>query len=372
MAKYSEAQDDALKALDSPKVIQAYDDGSLDFEFEGQKLAMGPDGNVMTPAEYLKKVYHPWQKKQKKKKAEKPAPIITSYGYSSKTPCERQPEQCKPRVIKHVAFDADDTIWTIKPYGIASNITGKLTLLDPDTVVEERPSYKPSAKKKKTSAFQPTLPPYDEGLRFKYGYRYGSDLGYEEQPEDFFLQQIDKQSKPTSKTALEVDEIVTVLTEDLSEEEKDSLGLASQDVQILPKSATHPKKKPEVAPTSKFSDPQKTYIRLMPGYRDLLDTLKEQGVTSSIISLNTEGTVKRIIEAFGLTDNYLDIRDSWANKGKVFNEQMKEFGYKPKEGIFIDDSLGHVEDVAKSGAIALQIGHDVKEIAQIVSYMTNA
>jgi len=377
MAKRSKAQEDALKALDNPKVIAEYDDGSIDFEFEGQKLAMGPNGSVMTPAEYMTKVYRPWQEKKKKEK--EPSWV---YAAPSKTPCERQPELCKPRVIRHVAWDADDTIWDIKPFGIASNISGPLTLLDPDTIVEERPPYKPPAAKKEI-VVQPTLEPYDEGLRYKFGYRYGHAFGYpaEEEPEDFFIRQIDKAiekktpgntgpEKP-SETALEVAQIMTELTEELPEKVKVSLGLATQDVKLIPVSATPPKEPVKKAKTT-FAEPARTEIKLMPGYRDLLDTLKERGVTNSIISLNTKGTVSRIIDKFGLTGHYLEIRDSWDNKGKVFNEQMKTFGYKPKETIFVDNLQSHVEDVAKLGAVPLVYGKDIKEVAQIVNYMTNA
>ncbi len=353
MEKSSEAQAKALKALDNPEILEHYDDGSIDINFEGRKLAMSPSGKVMTPSEYLKKIYKPWQESQAaKKETKKPkATTFLSHTYSSGTPCSRNPAQCKPREIKHVAWDADDTIWEIRPYGIASGITGKLTLLDPDTVVEERETYRPPAKE----SFQPELEPYDEGIRYKYGYRYGSTYGYpgdEEEPD------------------IELNKIVDTLTEELTDSEKEILGFTGQDVKLTAISAAPPKEPAEKIKTT-FQQPGKVYIKLMPGYRDTLDKLKEQGITSSIISLNTPGTVKRIIEKFGLTDEYLEIRDSGANKGTVFNEQMKTFGYKPQEAMFVDDNLGHVNDVAKSGAIALQMAKDIKEVAQIVRYMTN-
>ena len=186
MAKRSKAQIDALKSLNNPKVITEYDDGSIDFEFEGQKLAMGPNAAVMTPGEYMTKVYQPWKDKKgtaPKKEKKTTTPYVS---YSTKTPCERDPVLCEPRVIKHIAWDADDTIWEIKPYGIASNITGTLTLLDPDTVVEESPAYK--------LPVQPSLEPYGEVQDYKYGHRYGHKFDYpaQEEPEDFFLRQIDK------------------------------------------------------------------------------------------------------------------------------------------------------------------------------------
>ena len=373
MANRSKAQIDALKALGNPKVLAEYDDGSIDFTFEGQKLAMGPNATVMSPAEYITKVYRPWQAKQKKepKKPKEPAgkkkTTLSYFGIGSGTPCERKPELCTPRNIKHIAWDADDTIWDIKPYGIASNITGPLRLLDPDTVVEERPSYK-------TPTQQP-LAPSSEVQDYKYGHRYGHKFGYpaEEEPEDFFLRQIDKnigKGEP-SETSLEVSQIMTELTEELTQEEKDKLGLVGQDVQLITKTEVPPKE-PGKKDKTNFHEPGKIYIKLMPGYRDLLDRLKEQGVTNSIISLNTKGTVSRILEKFGIADHYLDIRDSWENKGKVFKDQMKNFGYKPQEAMFVDNTQSHVEDVAKSGAVPLVYGKDIKDVAQIVNYMTNA
>ncbi len=416
-AKYTQLQKDALKALGNPTVVKDYDDGSLDIIFEGATLAMSTDGQVMKPSEYMRKVYDPWKKKQEKKKEKGKKSAAPEYHFLPlKTPCEREPKLCAPRAIQHVAWDADDTIWEIKPYGIASNISGKLTLVDQDTVVEERTytKYKP---------VQPSFEPYDEGLRYKYGYRYGDQLGFTapdtyeldklwDKEGELYINELNQEelekvmdaiykmaptlgnkqdildelnvkyrlwpdpdgelediiddvlesTKPPSTTELEVEEIMKELTDELSESHKQALGLPTAEIKQLPPGKTEEKE----------THTSKTTIKLMPGFRDLLDTLKEQGVTNSIISLNTEGTVKRIIDKFGLSGNFLEIRDSWDKKGKVFNEQMKKFGYKPKESIFIDNTQSHVEEVAKSGAIPLVYGKDIKEVAQIVNYMTNA
>ena len=447
MAKRTPAQVIALRQLGNAEVIQTYDDLSIDFMFEGQKLAMGPDGEIMSPGDYLKKVYTPWQTK-KGKKAKTPAPSI--FAYSSETPCERNPILCEPREIKHVAWDADDTIWDIKPYGIAGNITGKLTLIDPDTVVEEREPYKPSEAWWKEE-WPPSLEPHDEGLRFKYGYKYTehnppysgfTDTAEEEEEDEDFLLKLQEGSEKTGReiaaklgvrfdgwqqgigmqftdvketgasfyanmemeaklklkekrelfkaaekppdTATEVEQIMAELTDELTDEHKATLGLTGQDVKLMLTSSTPirklkseefvgPPKQPIAKKTKKTTyEPQKTYIHLMPGYRDLLDKLKKDGVTNSIISLNTKDSVKRIIAKFGLTDHYLEIRDSYEKKGKVFNEQMKEFGYKAKDAMFVDNTKSHVEEVAKSGAIPLVYGVDIKDVAGIVEYMTNA
>ena len=44
---------------------------------------------------------------------------LLSFTYMT-TPCQERPQECKPRPIKHVIWDADDTLWDITPYGIAS------------------------------------------------------------------------------------------------------------------------------------------------------------------------------------------------------------------------------------------------------------
>ncbi len=44
---------------------------------------------------------------------------LLDFSYA-RTPCEEFPEECQPRTINHVVWDADDTLWDIKPFGIAS------------------------------------------------------------------------------------------------------------------------------------------------------------------------------------------------------------------------------------------------------------
>ncbi len=55
----------------------------------------------------------------------KPDPNFISYKdflrHTYDTPCSRFPEDCEPREIKHVVWDADDTLWDIKPFGLASS-----------------------------------------------------------------------------------------------------------------------------------------------------------------------------------------------------------------------------------------------------------
>ncbi len=371
----TEAQNDALKKLGNPQIVQSFNDHSIDIMWEGQRLAMAPDGRVMTVGEYMAEARlkkEKAEKKGKKGKKEdwwKTEKVIVPYKpYVSVTPCQAKPELCEPRPIKHVAWDADDTIWEIKPYGIASSITGKLERVDPDTVVETREPWKPVAKTEQLP-FEPEELT-DQGLRFKYGYRYGATAGYEEEPEEFWYRQIDKMS--AGKPAKELEPIMMELTEELSEKDKEFLGIIGKSVgeEVKLIEAPKPKKKKPVPkiPYATY-EPQRLTIKLMPGYRDLLEKLREKGITNSIISLNTKGTVSRIIDTFGLTDHFIEIRDSWESKKKVFDEQMKTYGISPKSSIFIDNAQMNVEDVAKSGALPLVFGKDVKEVAQILNYM---
>lgn len=47
--------------------------------------------------------------------------MIAWYNRERLTPCRANPERCENREIKHVILDADDTIWDIKPFGLAGN-----------------------------------------------------------------------------------------------------------------------------------------------------------------------------------------------------------------------------------------------------------
>ncbi len=46
---------------------------------------------------------------------------LLQYRYRD-TPCDVDPANCEPRKIKHVVWDADDTLWDVLPYGIASSV----------------------------------------------------------------------------------------------------------------------------------------------------------------------------------------------------------------------------------------------------------
>jgi predicted phosphatase len=287
------------------------------------------------------------------------------------TPCQSKPWVCKPRIVSFVAFDADDTIWDIKPYGIASSITGPLKRIDPDTVeAGEKPygygvSVKGKPKPKPPKAGQPYVP-----IRYRSPGWWKEPELWEKEPEQFFMEEMAEEEMP-GEEQLELEEIADELYGTLSKKDKEFLMKAGEvtgkQLSILP---FEPEKKPEEKPKYSF-EPRKVTIKLKPGFRDTLDTLNKKGIKCSIISLNTEGSVKRILDAFGLKDKFVQIDDTWDNKSTVFAKQMDKFKVNPCNAVFIDNMQSHVEGIAHQGALGLVFGHDVKDIAQVLSYIEN-
>lgn len=115
----------------------------------------------------------------------------------------------------------------------------------------------------------------------------------------------------------------------------------------------------------------KTVVKLKPTFRATLDELDKRGIPATVISLNTPGTVKRILEEFGLANRFVDIRDSWDNKGKVFAEQAQKLGIPECSALFLDDRKDHVEDVTKKCGLGLQIGagKDVQQPIEILKFI---
>jgi FMN phosphatase YigB (HAD superfamily) len=318
------------------KLIAQRPDGSLKIEIYGSYFLILPDGKVIgaykTEAEDAKikmpkyitapksvstqsiQIKKAELKKPEVKKAEsshawgeyeyssyKPASQIKEHSYYDKTFCQLEPECCKPREIKMVAWDADHTIWNM---GVtAAAVTGPLKKIDDDTVVELREPYK-----------QLKLQPKDE-----------------------------------------LEEIEMELTSGLSKQEQSKLlGIAEG-------------KQPEATKEQNY----RTVIKLFPTFRKTLDELEKRKIPSVIISLNTPGSVKRILKEFGLLDRFAEVRDSYDNKGKVYNEITRKSGICPCSGIFVDDNMTNIRDVSAKQGMALQIGKsgDIQEPIDIMPYI---
>jgi FMN phosphatase YigB (HAD superfamily) len=247
--------------------------------------------------------------------AVKVTPIKTEkkeYKPAYQSVCQEKPECCAPREIKAAYWDADHTIWDMP--GTAASVTGKLKKVDDNTVIELSSSsiYEPYYE---TTGYQ--LSETEEKLM----------LGLSEGEQDFLLKELEKEHgsviRPKSKEAKKTGEYI------------------------------------------------RTTIRLDPTFRKTLDELEKRGIHSSIISLNTPGSVKRILKEFGLDTRFKEIRDSYENKGSVFKELNHKFGVCPCNAIFIDDNLSNIDAVADKCGMALQIGKgkDIQSDLEVLKYI---
>lgn len=256
------------------------------------------------------------------KPAKKPGKYVpVSYG---KTPCQENPACCHPRKgIKALFFDADHTIWDLA--GTAAGVTGKLKKIDEATVVE-------------------------------LGKPWG---GYNYELPKYSRWNIEDYLSPEEKGLLE----------GLSVDEKDFLleEMAREHNEISERG----KGKGREGKEGSESESIRTTIKLDPTFRPLLDELDKRGIKSSIISLNTPGSVKRILKEFGLEDRFIEVRDSYENKGRVFQQITKKFGFCPCDSIFVDDGRGNVQDVSDKCGIGLQIGKgkDIEKIGDVMKYI---
>jgi len=286
--------------------------------------------------------------------AEEKKPKVTY----SQTVCQKRPEMCEPRRIEMVCWDADDTMWEIRPYGIASSVRGPFKKIDDDTLEAGHGTYygEPSPPKKPKEPEKP--PAATHPLRFTPSY---------------LLEEEDE----------ELAEIYEELSGELSGENKRLLEIASettgQQMKLIPMATGEKRKQwwerepppPEPPPVKKTYKSERITVKLLPTFRDTLSELEKRGIQSSIISLNTPGSVKDIIAAFGMTDRFVDIEDTWKNKGQVFRELTQKNKICPCNAMFVDNTLGHVNDVSKECGLALQIGKgkDVEVPIEILNFI---
>jgi len=336
------AQQKLMAEYDNPTIVTQRSNGDLVVLVKGKRRVFGYDGIDLAEEEFEKK----WGKDATK------APS-TKYAFTfGSTVCKEKPYFCKPREIEHVAWDADHTMWNLK-FGIASSVTGPLKKIDEDTVIELSGG--------RGKAVQPWLKPVTPTTGYQYTDYYsqlGEGYGYLEEVEP-------------EKSIEEIKEIMEGITEGLSNKDKEFLESISgttgeeQKVYQLP-----PGKPPEEKKTDK-EEHEVNRITLLPTFRQALDELGKRGIKSSVISLNTKDSVKRILEAFGIADRFIEIRDSWENKGKVFRDITDKHKLCPCKSIFVDDVYGNVSDVAKECGLALVIGKsgDVEKPMDIFKFI---
>lgn len=231
--------------------------------------------------------------------------------YPTKTICQEIPECCQPRQIKSVFWDADHTIWDLE--GTAASVTGTLKKMDDDTIVE--------------LSSRPRI--------------YGTEEPY----------------------AYEMSATEEEILKGLSPEERDFLiKELEKEHRVI--------RKPKAEKLQK-AEHVRTTIKLDPTFRKTLDELDKRNIPSSVISLNTPGSVKRILREFGLESRFAEIRDSYENKGKVFRELALKQHICPCDGLFVDDSRSNTEAVSENCGIALQIGKgkDITQTIDVLKYI---
>jgi phosphoglycolate phosphatase-like HAD superfamily hydrolase len=337
---------------------------------------------------------------------------LIEYAYY-KTLCQQRPECCEPRDIKMVMWDADDTMWNIEPYGIASNITGKLVKVNDDTVeVEEKypppkhayptvtPTKPPPPRKKKKRWWQEQvlqekfpewargnlpgqsaeeeLEEIEEELEESIKEEHKVPEGKQEKPvilDDISgWSQVQKNSvdnllKRYGKRACKVYDVRDDGTIDI--DCRGDLWALTKDGRLMGEQTVTPAPPALPPPKEETYKPRKVTITLLPTFRKTIDELKGKGIKSAIISLNSPGSVKRIVEAFGMLGDFVEVQDTWKNKGQVFDEIAKRNHICPCNAMFVDNTLNHVTDVAKKCGLALQIGKDkdVEKPIEIMRYI---
>ena len=356
-----------------------------------------------------------------------PKEELFEYAYS-KTVCQQRPEICKPREIRMVLFDADDTMWHIDPGQIASNITGTLTLVDPDTI-EVGPESPGAKKETRTTGY--TKPKKEKRKHLITEEEYGSwwkspppRTSKEPPPaEDEELESIqhelthsltDKQYRlleeaqekapepvqPPAKSekpvylddvrGLKVKQVIAVehLIKQYGQkqcritdvhDDGDLTITCGKEKWVMTTNGMLFEEKPLVKPPAEVTylpapvtyKPRKQTITLLPTFRETLQKLNDRKIPVTVISLNAPGTVKRIVDAFGLGDKILEVHDTWENKGEVFAEITKAHKIAPWEALFIDNTASHVDDVSRKCGFGLVIGKgkDVEKPLDIMKFI---
>ena len=327
---------------------------------------------------------------------------VLEYAADMTTPCQKKPWTCQPRPVKAVFFDADGVLWHIKPGVIATNVRGPFKLIDENTLEAGEEPYTPTK-----------APSSKEKRAWKWG-RKSSELTGDEEKLDQMSEELSRiseelvESLPETQRQVFFDEWMDFHEPGQPEEEGPPKKKLKWDpaVQAWYEQKQYgwirmswvdapppPKKRNEVElrivegkhraapstlgrpalpppPPPKPVEPRKITVTLLPTLRDTLTELKKRGIKTSVISLNAPGTVKAILKGFGLDDSFVEIRDSWENKGKVFQEMTSSLKIAPWNTLFVDDTLTHISDVSKACGLALHMGRDVQKPADILRYIT--
>lgn len=194
---------------------------------------------------------------------------LLKYTYE-RTPCETKPDECMPRKVKHVIWDADDTIWTVFPHGIASYCHPPFEKLNNNTLSGR------------------------------------CDVAFYHKTNGIEIKREQKESQ----------------------------------------------------------------IILKPKFIETLEKLKEKGIGSSIASNNNPGSVDKVLEGFGIKNEFTSIQSDWNPKIYQVLKIMKETGISGKDIIYVDDNVANAVDVqSKHGALSLAMGYDIISPDEVLNFI---
>jgi magnesium-dependent phosphatase-1 len=118
-------------------------------------------------------------------------------------------------------------------------------------------------------------------------------------------------------------------------------------------------------------------VRLQPGARELLDTLRERGILISIASWNEPAPAFAILETLGLRDYFVHPKVEFhPYKERMVSDLVQELTaegvrVRPEEILYVDDRALHFKRVrhAVGPVQTLQAGVDIRDLRDVIGYL---
>ncbi len=118
-------------------------------------------------------------------------------------------------------------------------------------------------------------------------------------------------------------------------------------------------------------------VRLQPGARALLDTLRERGILISTASWNEPAPTFAILETLGLRDYFVHPKVEFhPYKERMVTALVQELSeegvrLRPEEILYVDDRALHLRRVRRAvGPVqTLQAGVDIRDLHDVIDYL---
>ena len=114
---------------------------------------------------------------------------------------------------------------------------------------------------------------------------------------------------------------------------------------------------------------------LRPEVPALLETLKQRGVVTGVISYNHAGNVRRILEAFGISEFVDYVIAEWHSKKDEMMRRMLDMArhdghqLNPADAILLDDDPYsiYVHQYKRLGSGFRRVGYDIHDLSEVLS-----